>query len=277
MKIASPRHQFDIEVHKLQGVTAATNVALALCALLIAFASNAQDTLSYAIVATHPHDANAFTQGLAYANGRIYESTGLYGHSGAWIKKPETGAIVRAFPLGRSVFGEGLAVGGASVVQVTWKDRVAYVYDLKLRRTREFRYEGEGWGLAWDGVRWRMSDGSADIVARSPADFAEVSRVTVRAGGKPVTQLNELEYANGVLYANIWHSDAVAVIDPASGEVRHWLDLSALKRDFAKPQGWDEREHVLNGIAWNPDHGTFFVTGKCWPVLYEIRLTAKAD
>lgn len=256
--------------------TLVSALACALCTLASApvFArdARAQDTLRYEIVATHPHDTGAFTQGLAYARGAIFESTGRYGQSGVWQKTPSSGATRRHKALATALFGEGLALNATQVVQLTWQEGRALVYDATLRAKGEFRYDGEGWGLAWDGTRWLMSDGSADIVARAPADFAETGRITVRDGDVPVSLLNELEYARGWLYANVWHSDRIAVIEPATGVVQAWLDLSALKRGFAKPAGWDEREHVLNGIAWNPDRGTFYVTGKCWPVLYEIRL-----
>lgn len=250
----------------------ALTLVFALCAAAIAPDSGAQPTLRYEIVATHPHDRNAFTQGLAYAHGRLFESTGRYGHSAIYLRNIASGALLRKKSLANALFGEGLALNGSQIVQLTWKDGLALVYDGKFRRTGEFHYDGEGWGLAWDGAQWLMSDGSADIVRRRPGDFSEAGRVRVHDAGGPVAQINELEFANGLLYANIWHSDRIAVIDPSSGAVRAWLDLASLRRGFARPKGWDEAEHVLNGIAWNPDSGNFYVTGKCWPVLYEIRL-----
>jgi glutamine cyclotransferase len=246
--------------------------ALASGAVFFARIASAQAPISYDVVATFAHDASAFTQGLAYANGTLYESSGQYGHSAVWLKSPSTGAVRRKKTLAANLFGEGLALGAGHIVQLTWQAQLALVYNARLRQVGSYHYDGEGWGLAWDGKQWLMSDGSADIVRRAAADFAETGRITVRDGDRPVTQLNELEYAHGVLFANVWHSDRVAVIDPASGAVLRWLDLSALKRGFAKPPDWNDAEYVLNGIAFNPEHDTFYVTGKCWPVLYEIRV-----
>jgi glutaminyl-peptide cyclotransferase len=192
----------------------------------------------------------------------------LYRQSALWLKKVATGAVVRRKMLDKTLFGEGVGFDGARIVQLTWRSGIALAYDARLNNTGAFRYDGEGWGLTFDGHEWLMSDGSDRITRRSRADFAATGVISVRDGALPVVQLNELEFAQGLLYANVWHSDRIAVIDPASGAVRGWIDLAGLRKGFARPA-----EHVLNGIAFNPGNGHFYVTGKCWPVLYEIRLS----
>jgi glutaminyl-peptide cyclotransferase len=233
-----------------------------------------ENFLRYEIVATHPHDVAAFTQGLAFHQGRLIESTGLHGRSAVTIRGITDGAVQRRRPLDASHFGEGLALAGERLLQLTWHSGLALAYDLWLQPAGEFRYAGEGWGLAFDGEHWLMSDGTSRIRYRSPRDFSVIREVRVSDGGRPVSQLNELEFAEGRLYANVWRTDRIAVIEPASGAVQAWLDLAPLRKGFARPAGWDEAAHVLNGIAFNPDTKHFYVTGKCWPVLYEIRLLA---
>lgn len=253
------------------------------CALLaIVFAGNAcvaasrETLLRYEIVATHPHDAALFTQGLAWHDGKLLESSGQHGRSALTLREVARSAPLSRRPLAAKHFGEGVAGDGRRFVQLTWRSGIAFVYDLALRPAGTLPYDGEGWGLAWDGTQWLMSDGSSRIVTRDRETFAPRGGFDVRDRGRPVTRLNELEFARGRLYANVWHTDRIAVIDPASGAVEAWLDLAALRRGFAKPEGWDEREHVLNGIAFDPGSGHLFVTGKCWPVLFELRLTDAA-
>jgi glutaminyl-peptide cyclotransferase len=253
------------------------------CALVaIVFACNAcaepsrDRLLRYEVVATHPHDAAVFTQGLAWHAGKLVESGGQYQHSALMLRDVRRSAPLTRRALAAQYFGEGVAGDGQRFVQLTWRSGVAFVYDLALRPQGQLRYEGEGWGLAYDGERWLMSDGSNRIVARDRETFAVRGGFEVRDRGRPVTQLNELEFARGRLYANVWHADRIAVVEPASGAVEAWLDLSALRRGFARPEGWNEAEHVLNGIAFDPGTGHFFVTGKCWPVLFEIRLLEAA-
>ena len=228
--------------------------------------------LRYEIVATHPHDSAVFTQGLAWHAGKLVESAGQHGRSALALREVRNSAPLVRRPLGAKHFGEGVAGDGQRFVQLTWRSGVAFIYDLALRPVGQFTYDGEGWGLAYDGQRWLMSDGSSRIVARDRTTFAVLGSFEVRDRGRPVAQLNELEFARGRLYANVWHADRIAVIDPAAGAVEAWLDLAALRRGFARPEGWDEKEHVLNGIAFDPGSGHFFVTGKCWPVLFELRV-----
>lgn len=247
---------------------------LALAALLLATLACAHadaTPLRYEIVATHPHDATAFTQGLAVLDGELAESRGRYGASAVTIGAVATGAARLRRDNEPRHFGEGLAVAGRTLLQLTWHAGLALAYDAQLRLTATHRYDGEGWGLAFDGAHWLMSDGSSRIVRRRLDDFAPVGAFDVRDRGRPVRRLNELEFARGRLYANVWHSDRVAVIDPASGKVTAWIDFAALRRGFPRPPEWSV-ENVLNGIAFDPATGHFYVTGKCWPVLYEIRL-----
>lgn len=258
-------------------------IVFALCALSMSCAIARDDapasagTLRYEVVATLPHDSQSFTQGLAFLEGRLLESSGLYGRSAVALRDIASVTPRRRVDVDRKYFAEGIASDGYRIVQLTWRAGVAFVYDLSLRRTGEMAYSGEGWGLAWDGRQYLMSDGSAHITHRDARDFSvKGDDLVVRDAGVPVTELNELEYAQGMIYANVWHSDRVAVIDPQSGAVRHWIDLSALKEGFVKPERWNESEYVLNGIAFNPGNGHFYVTGKCWPVLYELRLLPPA-
>jgi len=249
------------------------------CAVLfVAHACAAQTTTTengvtrYEIVATHPHDATSFTQGLALLNGELVESRGLLGQSAVTLGAIRTGIARRRQALAPEHFAEGIAVVGDRLVQLTWRSGLAFVYDRELRKIGEHRYAGEGWGLAYDGRDLLMSDGSDRITRRRARDFTEAGYFDVRDRGRPVPQLNELEFARGRLYANVWYSDRVAVIEPRTGAVESWIDFSALRRGFARPPGFNETEHVLNGIAYNPANGHFYVTGKCWPVLYEVRL-----
>lgn len=242
------------------------------CSIEHARAQSAEKFLRYEIIATHPHDGESFTQGLAWHQGRLVESAGGLGRSSLVLREVASSSALKRYMLAGALFGEGVAGDGRRFVQLTWRSGLALVYDLALRPIGRFSYAGEGWGLAFDGEHWLMSDGSNRITRRDRDSFAPTGGFEVRAGGRPLAQLNELEYAHGRLYANIWHSDRVAVIDPRSGEVTAWLDLAPLRRGFVRPAGWVEREYVLNGIAHDPATGHLFVTGKCWPVLYELRL-----
>lgn len=280
----SPREKFErlMGKYQLRVAVTATNIVpvarvaafAALCFAGIACAeSQPRDrVLPYEIVATHPHDSKIFTQGVIWHDGRVFESAGRYGES-AILERALRDATPRTRrALAATHFGEGLATDGQRLVQLTWRSGIALVYDFALRPLGRYAYEGEGWGLTYDGRRWLTSDGSHRIVARDRDTFAPTASIDVRWRGRVVSQLNELEFARGRLYANVWHSDRIAVIDPGDGAVEAWIDLSALRKGFAKPAGWDEQEHVLNGIAFDPRTGHFLVTGKCWPVLFELRV-----
>lgn len=220
----------------------------------------------YEVVAAWPHDAGAFTQGLAYADGRLYESTGRYGESSLRLVDLETGTVLRRRDLAARHFGEGIALLGRRIYQLTWRSGTGFVYARDTFALLEtFRYDGQGWGLTTDGRRLIMSDGSAVLRFLDPDTFRVARTVEVHDGGEAVVNLNELEYVRGEIYANVWGSDAVARIDPASGAVRAWIDLSGL-HPVRSADG------VLNGIAYDAERDRLFVTGKLWSRLYQIRL-----
>lgn len=226
------------------------------------------------VVHTYPHDPQAFTQGLLYRDGFLYESTGMHGRSSIRKVNLETGRVLQQANLPADVFGEGMTVWGNELFGITWQSQTGYVFDLasfKLKRT--FAYPGEGWGLTQDGHQLIMSDGSNELRLLDPATLRETRRVAVTVNGVPVDQLNELEWVNGEIYANIWQTDVIARIDPASGNVVGWIDLSGLLRAERRQMGPDD---VLNGIAYDPASGRLFVTGKQWPKLFEIKLTRRA-
>ena len=227
----------------------------------------------FEVVHTFPHDPEAFTQGLLWHDGFLYESTGLNGHSTLRKVALETGAAVQSRKVESQYFAEGLALDGDRLVQLTWQSGHAFVYDREtFEPQRGFDYLGEGWGLTTDGKRFIMSDGSAKLRFMDLSTFAPAGSVTVNDRGRPVIRLTELEYIDGVVYANIWQTDRIAQIDPATGSVIAWIDLSGLlsaaDRGGASPD-------VLNGIAWDGAGKRLFVTGKRWPKLYEIRLVER--
>ncbi|MGA9583847.1 MAG: glutaminyl-peptide cyclotransferase, partial [Terracidiphilus sp.] len=240
--------------------------ALALICLPLAFAQ-AADT--YHIVRAYPHDQQAFTQGLIYLDGHLYESTGIKGRSSVREEDLETGRILQLREVSGQYFAEGLTDWKSTLIQLTWQAHIAFVYDratFKLLRT--FHYDGEGWGLTQDGKNLILSDGTPTLRFFDPDTFHEVRRITVKDNGKPVTELNELEYIHGEIYANIWHADRIARISPATGRVLGWVDLKGL---MPRSQLTDD-EAVLNGIAWDATNNRLFVTGKLWPKIFEITL-----
>lgn len=223
---------------------------------------------NYRVVNTFPHDPGAFTQGLIYRDGFLFESTGLHGRSSLRKVRLETGEVVQHQTVDSRHFAEGLADWEDRLVQLTWQSNVGFVYDLKtftLQRT--FTYGGEGWGLARDRQRLVMSDGSSVLRFLDPSTFGEVGRLAVTEGGLAVTNLNELEVVKGKIFANVWQSDQIVIIDATSGQVTGRVDLSGLLAP-ADRAGVD----VLNGIAYDAGRDRLFVTGKLWPRLYEIRL-----
>lgn len=222
----------------------------------------------YVVVRAYPHDPDAFTQGLVYLDGFLYESTGLHGKSSVRKIELETGKVLRRRTLDEKYFGEGLAAWGPDLFQVTWQGNRGFVYDRDtFTEKATFTYGGQGWGLTQDGGRLIMSDGSATLRFLDPRTLEETGRMTVRDGTRPVTRLNELEYVRGEIYANVWKTDLIARISPRTGRVQGWIDLRGLWKAGGKHKGLS----VLNGIAYDVAGDRLFVTGKLWPRLFEIK------
>jgi glutaminyl-peptide cyclotransferase len=224
----------------------------------------------YRIVHAYPHDANAFTEGLFYMDGFLYESTGLTGRSSVRKVKLETGQVVDRTELPPDFFGEGITGWGTGLIGLTWQSHIGYVLRLDgFSTVAQFGYPGEGWGLTHNEKELVMSDGTPDIRFLDPETQRESHRIHVTADGKPVDRLNELEWVRGEIYANVWQTDRIARIDPKTGRVVGWIDLKGLlpKQDFV-PGHTD----VLNGIAYDAARKRLFVTGKLWPKLFEIQL-----
>lgn len=225
---------------------------------------------SYEIINRYPHDPGAFTQGLIYLDGVLYEGTGLNGRSSIRRVDLESGQVLQQRDLPEQYFGEGIVAWGDKLYQLTWQSQVGFIYDREsFDLLDEFRYPGEGWGLTHDGERLIMSDGSHVLRFWDPETLAENGRLPVYDENGPVVRLNELEYINGEVWANIWQTDRIARIDPQTGRVTGWVDLSGLLDRSNLSQPVD----VLNGIAYDPAQDRLFVTGKLWPELFEIRLT----
>jgi glutamine cyclotransferase len=225
----------------------------------------------YEVVHAYPHDPNAFTQGLEYLNGFLYEGTGLPGKSSIRKVRIETGEVLQKRDVPDPYFGEGIVHWKDRLLELTWQAEAGFIYDLATFAPKgDFKYPGEGWGLTQDGNRIIMSDGTPDLRFWDPETLRETGRITVRDFyGQPVPNLNELEWVNGEIYANVWHTDRIARIDPRTGSVTGWIDLSGLW------EGSDHAEKTLNGIAYDTRHDRLFVTGKEWPTLFEIRLVKR--
>jgi glutamine cyclotransferase len=225
----------------------------------------------YVVKHTYPHDPHAFTQGLFYKDGFLYESTGLNGQSSLRKVELATGKVLQKKDLASAFFGEGIAEAGGDIVCLTWTNHVGFVFDAKtFDEKRRFEYEGEGWGLTSDGRHVYMSDGSASIRVLNPKTLEEERRIHVTAGGAPVDRLNELEWIDGQIYANVWGRDVIAQIDPSTGRVAGWIDLAGL---IDPAERGSSQNAVLNGIAYDAKHHRLFVTGKLWPKLFEIEIT----
>lgn len=232
-------------------------------------ASGAAPVVVPEVVGERPHDASAYTEGLVWDRGRMFESAGRYGRSQLRELDPETGRVLRRRRIPSGYFAEGLAVSGNRLVQLTWRENTAFVWGRDTFAPRgTFTYPGEGWGLTTLGRRLVMSDGSATLRILDPRTFRVVRRVRVRDPGGGVGPLNELEVVRGLVWANVWLSDEILVIDPANGRVRARLDLSGLRSRL--PAGG--RPEVLNGIAWERSTGDVLVTGKWWPRTFAIRV-----
>jgi glutaminyl-peptide cyclotransferase len=248
---------------------------VALAASLVAVAASdvgraAVPVYTYEVVHTYPHDVHAFTEGLLFLNGVLYESTGLEGHSSIRKVQLESGRVLQKIDVAAQYFGEGIVVWKHELISLTWKSHVGFVFDLAtLELRRRFHYQGEGWALTQDGKRLIMSDGTADLRFLDPRTLRETGRLHVSLDGRPITQLNELEYVKGEIFANVWQTDWLARIDPGTGQVLGLIDLSGLLALSDRVPGQTD---VLNGIAYDDHNDRLFVTGKNWPHLFEIRV-----
>ena len=244
-------------------------VLLLLCSVASLARAASAPVYGYRIVHVYPHDSTAFTQGLFYLDGFLYEGTGLYGTSTLRKVKLETGEVVERHDVPPQYFGEGIVNWGPLIVQLTWQNGVGLVY----RRTgfqleKSFSYAGEGWGLTQDGKSLIESDGGSSLRYWDPVTFHEIRRLTVTDSGSPIEKLNELEFVRGEIYANVWQTDRIARISPATGHVVSWIDLEGLLSAADRTS----RVDVLNGIAYDAQHDRLFVTGKLWPKLFEIKV-----
>jgi glutamine cyclotransferase len=227
---------------------------------------------SYRVIKSYPHERSAFTQGLEYRDGFLYEGTGLVGRSALRKIDLATGRVLQSFDVPKPFFGEGITVLNNQIFELTWTTQTGFIYDKSsFRVLKSFNYPGEGWGLANDGKQIYMSDGSPQIRILDPATFKEIRRITVKDGNEPVVDLNELEFVRGEIYANVWQTDRIARISPADGKVLGWIDLSGILPKSEHP----EADAVLNGIAYDAASDRLFVTGKLWPKIFEIKLVPK--
>ena len=227
---------------------------------------------TYKVVNAFPHDRQAYTQGLDIDNGTLYEGTGGYGSSTLRRVDLESGRLLQEYRLPDVYFGEGVTVYKDTLVQLTWRSNIGFVYDKNsFDLLKTFTYPGEGWGITYDGKRLIMSDGTSRLYFRDPEDFSTAGYVEVHDESGPVSMLNELEYINGKIFANVWATDSIAIIDPQDGRVTGLLDLSGLL-DSGQ---YDNTTEVLNGITYDAERDRMLVTGKRWPLLFEIVMVAK--
>jgi glutaminyl-peptide cyclotransferase len=236
-------------------------------------ASAATPVYGYRVVHVYPHDRRAFTQGLEYRGGFLYEGTGLTGRSSVRKVELESGNVLQETRVDAKYFGEGITLLDRRIIELTWQSHQGFVYDRNtFQPIRNFDYPGEGWGLTNDGRQIYMSDGTAQIRCWNPLTLQEIRRINVHDGRFPIESLNELEYVHGEIYANVWQTDRIARIAAADGRVSGWIDLSGLLSVAEKSEGAD----VLNGIAYDSLGDRLFVTGKLWPKLFEIQLVRKS-
>jgi len=243
---------------------------LLLLTLLLTATAAAQTPIDgYKVVATFPHATTSYTEGFFYLNGHFYEGTGLKGHSQILVTDPATGNVLQHLDVAPQYFGEGIVDWGSNLYEWTWQSHIGFVYDrATLHPLAQFTYTGEGWGMTHDATHIITDDGTAIIRFRDPKDFHEVRNITVTDQGAPVTELNELEYIKGEIYANVWHTNRIARISPRDGHVIAWIDLTGLLPDVVQL----DNEAVLNGIAYDAQHDRLFVTGKEWPTIFQITL-----
>jgi glutamine cyclotransferase len=257
----------------LAGILIAITI-LALIAIAYVLLNNKTDTsnaplhYAYEVIRAYPHNKTAFTEGLVFDGGFLYEGTGLYGNSILQKVELETGEVLQLHSLPPEFFGEGITVFGDKIIQLTWQNNIGFVYDRNsFELLREFSYPTEGWGITHDGSRLIMSDGTATLYFLDLETFEVTGQVEVRDGNETVTNLNELEYVKGDIYANVWTEDRIAIIDIQTGRVKGWLDLTGLQ----DPKDADPN-NVLNGIAYDASGDRLFVTGKRWLQIFQIKL-----
>ena len=221
------------------------------------------------VINTYPHDKEAFTQGLAFSNGSLYESTGLHGKSSLRKVNLKTGEVEKIHKLSDHLFGEGITILDKKIYQLTWRSKTGIIYELESFKVLGFfDYPFEGWGITNDKKNLIISNGSPNIFYYDPESFEQIRKIKVTDRGEPVSLINELEYIDGKIYANIWRSNKIISIDPDNGKVIDWYDLSDLRKQV---QGKNKID-VLNGIAFDSENGRIYVTGKLWPKLFEIKL-----
>lgn len=247
-------------------------VVLALVLTSSAYAQSGIPIYGYKVVHTYPHDANAYTEGLFYLDGYLYESTGTEGQSSIRKQDVATGKVLQKVDLPPPDYGEGIVAWKNRLIQLTWQSQRGYIYDLKsFKRIGQFTYAGEGWALTEDGKHIYMSDGTPTIRVLDPVTLKQTGKIDVTADDRPIININELEWVKGRIYANIWLTHSIAQIDPGTGKVVGVINLTGLGPD---PQTLtDPSNDVLNGIAYDAKHDRLFVTGKRWPLIYEITLT----
>ena len=225
---------------------------------------------TYEIVNEYPHDENSFTEGIAFDNGVLYESTGLYGNSTMRKLDLETGRTIQFHSLPNEFFGEGITIFGDRIIQLTWQSQKGFVYEKDtLDMVEEFSYPDEGWGITHDGKRLIMSNGSAMLTFLDPETFEITGTLWIHDSDVGLANLNELEYVNGDVYANVWEQDKIAIINIQTGQVKAWLDLAGLYDGTLV-----DPNNVLNGIAYDANGDRLFVTGKRWPLLFQIKLVS---
>ncbi len=229
--------------------------------------ANAAPVDGYKVIAKYPHSTGSYTEGFFYLNGLFYEGTGMKGRSALMAIDPATGNVRQRVDLPAQYFGEGIVDWGPNLYEWTWQSHVCFVYDrFSLRLVKHFSYTGEGWGMTRTTKEIITSDGTATLRFRDPETFREKRHIVVKDDGRPVEQLNELEFIKGEIYANVWHSERIARISPKDGHVIAWVDLTGLLPESEKI----DSESVLNGIAYDAVHDRIFVTGKQWPTVFEI-------
>ena len=240
----------------------------------VLFASAAAaPVMGYKIVARYPHSTQSYTEGFLYLDGLFYEGTGIEGQSALLAIEPKTGKPLQKREMAPEYFGEGIVDWGPNIYQWTWKSEICFVYDrFSLRPVKQFRYTGEGWGMTRTAKELITSDGSATLRFRDPETFQETHHIMVKDGAKVIDNLNELEFIKGEIYANVWHENMIARINPRDGHVISWIDLSGLLPDDQMVNA----ESVLNGIAYDARGDRLFVTGKQWPTVFEIRVLPRA-